>query len=118
MSCSEVGDNTEPSSGVAWQLNFKNNSGESIVMRSHADEFDYSEAMESSVMKIYDASDRLVRRYEPIAEAPEYIFLTEGDYRMTVVAGESLSPTDYQSQITFEGETLFTVTSAATNSVG
>lgn len=116
-SCSESSDvDVEAGFGVAWSASFKTTNGESVAMRSSS-EADYTLALTNSVMKIYDTDDRLLRRYEPISEAPDYIYLTEGDYYMTIVAGESVNPTDNSEEITFEGSANFSVSAAQSSSI-
>ncbi len=119
--------------GVMWSVNLKSTSGENLASTSSAtasatasasatrvstdEESDYTKALENSVMKIYDAEERLVRRYEPLSEAPATIYLTEGDYTVTVLAGESLSPAESTEDFTFYGEGSFSITAASSASV-
>ncbi len=111
--------------GVQWTVALKSANGESLASTttnsttrtSDDSDVDYSKALENSVMKIYDADDRLVRRYEPLADAPSVIYLTEGDYRVTVLAGESLSPADSMEDLTFEGESNFSISAATSASI-
>ncbi len=91
----------------------------SDMMRSSGDgdSFDYSQALSNSVMKIYNASGGLIRRYEPLTDAPESIYLTEGNYSISITAGESLTPTEDQADLTFSGSESFTITAAETTTV-
>ncbi len=116
VNCSDVGDtDIEVGTGVKWQISLKSDSGTNVVSR--ADDTDYTLALNNSVMKIYDTDDRLIRRYEPISSAPEYIYIAEGNYYVTITAGKSLSPTDSREDITFAGKSDFSVSPQITSSI-
>ncbi len=113
MGCSkDDGLSNEEGFGVALRISLNSDS-----RTTESSEFDYSRALTNSVIKIYDSNDNLIRRYEPISNMPDYIYLVEGDYHATVVAGESLSPSEDQEDMTFEGSGDFTVTASTSCSL-
>ncbi len=90
--------------GVALQMSFI----ESRAMEGD----DYTEAMETSVLKVYSGGS-LIRRYEPATTVPEYIYLLAGDYTVTVLVGDETETTFEKSEATYYGEESFTITSGA-----
>ncbi len=69
-----------------------------------------STLLDNSVLRIYDVDNRLVRRYEPASEMPEYVYMVEGDYKVTVTVGDQTTISTSADDITYYGEEDFTIT--------
>ncbi|MFI3249255.1 MAG: DUF4493 domain-containing protein [Rikenellaceae bacterium] len=76
------------------------------------------ELLENSVLKIYDSSDELIRKYEPATESPETLYLVTGDYSLSLNLGEGITPTKDLSELTYYGESTFKIKENTTTSVG
>lgn len=76
-----------------------------------------AELLEKSILKIYDADDRLIRRYEPATEMPESIYILAGDYTATLILGDQTEASTDELQMTFYGEESFSVVSQTTSTI-
>ncbi len=76
------------------------------------------EQLENSVLKIYDSSDALIRNYEPATDSPSTIYLVSGEYSLTLDFGSGVEMTTDSQDLTYYGESDFTITSGLTTAVG
>ena len=78
---------------------------------------DYSKLLENSVLKIYNSSNKLIRRYEPATTIEPNIFLIAGEYKATITAGIETPATFNKDELRFYGEQSFTIESKKTTAV-
>lgn len=76
------------------------------------------EQLENSVLKIYDSSDALIRNYEPATDSPATIYLVSGEYNLALDFGSGVEMTTDSQDLTYYGESDFTITSGLTTAVG
>ncbi|MFI3321093.1 MAG: PCMD domain-containing protein [Rikenellaceae bacterium] len=102
---------------VSWGLDAttksavtKSLSTKSSVTSSTLTEEQIATLMESSVLKIYDSSGNLIRRYEPANNIPSEVYLAEGKYSATVSAGDKIVYATFDpTELLYECEEEFVI---------
>ncbi len=113
VACSDNYEDDLATSGGEGSISFNIALPESASTRSD----NVSSALDQSVLKIYDADNRLVRRYEPVTEMPESIYILAGNYTATLLVGDETTATLDWSELSYYGEVGFTVTDEMNSSV-
>ncbi|MFI3258997.1 MAG: DUF4493 domain-containing protein [Rikenellaceae bacterium] len=106
------GEYGEGEGAVALNINLESSSravsaSESLIERME----------QNSVLKIYDSSNNLIRRYEPATETPDQIYIVEGDYTATLLIGDESAATFDFDSCTYYGTKEFTVKEKSTSQI-
>ena len=72
------------------------------------------EPLETSTLRIYNSSNGLIRKYSPVSDMPDNLYLVAGNYKVTVEAGDQSNAT--WTNKSYYGEQTFTITPKQTSS--
>lgn len=67
------------------------------------------------VLRIYNAEDQLIRRYDPATECPEYLYLIAGHYKVSYKSSDGSQAT--WDHISYEGEQEFDIKAHETSNI-
>ncbi len=73
---------------------------------------------ETSVLKIYDSSNSLIRNYEPATDVPSTLFFVSGSYSLSLNFGSGNEMTTDGDDLTYYGASNFAISAGSTTSVG